>query len=270
MAEFYHRRLESGTAELPLPLKIAENDTVLSWWMALDMYRQIRDDLDAGRSSVFIVPVGPVYQYRHFITLVEQLPLDLSGLRLFFMDEYLDDADRLVPEDHPLSFRGFIRRELVDPLGGRFGFSVDAVRFPDASDPAAYDAELAGLGGPGVCYAGVGINGHLAFNEAPCTADAPSRLVDLTAETVTTNAHTALGGAYDALPRRAVTVGMKSILSAGRLSIWMNRPWQKAVVRKLLFGPVGPEFPASFARRHPAAQLAVTADVAEPPQFALR
>ena len=63
---------------------------------------------------------------------------------------------------------------------------------------------------------------------------------------------------------------MKSILASRRLSIWMNRPWQKAVVRKLLFGPVTPDFPASWAREHADATLTVTALVAEPPAFALR
>ena len=283
MKDFYTRKLDEQDASLPLPLRIAGSDTDLYWRLALDMYREISADRIAGRPTVFIVPVGPVYQYRRFVELLDDLPMDLSDLHLFFMDEYLMDDDaagpRAVPVDHPLSFEGFIRRELVDRLADqrgrttgncRHGFIPEQVHFPDPADPAAYDAAIDELGGPTVCYAGVGINGHLAFNEAPCDADSPSRIVDLTPETITTNSHTALGGAFEAVPRRAVTIGMKSILSARRLSIWMNRPWQKAVVRKLLFGEVGGHFPASFARQHGNADLNITTMVAETPQFALR
>ena len=284
MMDFYTRPLDEQDHSLPLPLRIADSDADLYWRMALDMYREIRADGLAGRATVFIVPVGPVYQYRRFVELLDAMPLDLSDLHLFFMDEYLEETEegapvRSVPTDHPLSFEGFIRRELVDRLAddpesarktGRHGFRPDQVHFPDPADPAAYDAAIDALGGPTVCYAGVGINGHLAFNEAPCADDSPSRIVELTPETITTNSHTALGGAYDAVPRRAVTVGMKSILAARRLSIWMNRPWQKVVVRKLLFGEVGARFPASFARNHGNADLNITALVAEAPQFALR
>lgn len=270
MDDFLTRALISGDTELPLPLRTAENDTVLYWWMALDMYREISADLAEGRETVFIVPVGPVYQYRYLIDLLTSLPLSLSGLQLFFMDEYLDENDGLLPVDQPLSFRGFINRELAPLIAGGFGFSGTQLHFPSAENPEAYDDSLEKLGGASVCYAGVGINGHLAFNEAPSGEDAPSRVVALTPETITTNAHTALGGAYERIPRRAVTVGMKSILAARRLSIWMNRPWQKTVVRKLLFGPIGPEFPASFARRHEAASLTITSEVAEVPQFGLR
>ena len=270
MNDFLERELSADDDSLPLPLSITESDVDLYWLMALDMYRERAADLRAGRRTVFIVPVGPVYQYRRFITLVDSLPLDLSGLHLFFMDEYLDAEDRAVGIDHPLSFRGFIRRELADPLSGRHEFNPAQVHFPDPANPEAYDAAIAALGGASVCYAGVGINGHLAFNEAPSGASSPSRIVSLTPETITTNSHTALGGAYERIPRRVVTVGMKSILASRRLTIWMNRPWQKTVVRKLLFGPITPEFPASFAREHGKAELTITATVAEAPRFGLR
>jgi glucosamine-6-phosphate deaminase len=269
--ELYECEIAEGDAGLPLPVRVVENDTELYWRMALEMHREITGDIKAGRPSVFIVPVGPVWQYRRFITLVQEIPLDLSGLRLFFMDEYLTGGISLIDKSHPLSFRGFIGEELrpLMNLPG-CGFRREFIFFPDPADPAAFDSAIKEAGGAGVCFAGVGINGHLAFNEAPCPPDAPSRIVELTPETVTTNSHTALGGAYERIPRRAVTVGMKSILSSRRLSIWMNRHWQRTVVRKLLFGPVSPEFPASFARLHGNASLTITSDVAQLPQFGLR
>ncbi|MDF1568740.1 MAG: hypothetical protein RQ801_03060 [Spirochaetaceae bacterium] len=271
MADTYSAPIVSGNSNLSMPVTIVENDTELYWRMALDLFREVVRGNREGRRTSIIVPVGPVWQYRRFIVLVEELGLDLSQLHLFFMDEYLADDGSLIDTAHPLSFRGFVEEELADLLSApTLGFTRNQIHFPDPADPGAYDEAIADMGGADVCYAGVGINGHLAFNEAPCGPDAPSRVLELTPETITTNSHTALGGAYERIPKKAVTVGMKSILSSRRLSLWMNRPWQQTVARKLLFGPVGPEFPASFARKHENASLTMTSNVAEVPKFSLR
>jgi glucosamine-6-phosphate deaminase len=125
----------------------------------------------------------------------------------------------------------------------------------------------------------VGINGHLAFNEPPEPEDGmsdeafrelSSRVLSLSRETITINSNTALRGAFDQIPQRAVTVGFKQIMASRRLRIYLNRPWQSAVIRKLLFAPQGAYFPATFARTHPDVRLTLTGLVAERPQFALK
>ena len=234
------------------------------------------DAASARRDCVFIVPVGPVFQYRRFVWLVKQRPIDLSRLHLFFMDEYLDEQGGLIPEDSPLSFRGFIQRELIEPMGSTGGFSGERVYFPDPQNPGDFDRRLAELGGADVCYAGVGINGHLAFNEPEGALSAEdflqlgTRVVPLSRETITINSNTALRGAFEQVPARAITVGFRQIMEARKLRIYLNRPWQGAVVRKLLFGDISPSFPASFARRHSDAALIMTPEVAERPSFALK
>ena len=63
---------------------------------------------------------------------------------------------------------------------------------------------------------------------------------------------------------------MKQILASRALRVYLNRPWQRAVVRKMLYGPVMPGFPASVVQRHPDAAVMMTSEVAERPAFALR
>jgi len=263
----------------PIPVEIVETDTDLYYHIALTLYFQIEKNNAAGRDSVFILPVGPVYQYRRFVWLCRQRPLDLSRVHCFFMDEYLDDQDKRIPPDHPLSFRGFIRRELIEPMPGQMKLKAEQVLFPDPDDPAAYDQRLARLGGAGICIAGVGINGHLAFNEAPEPGQQfskeefkalPTRVISLTRETITINSNTALRGAFERIPVRAVTVGFKQIFESERIVVYLNRPWQSAVVRKLLFGEITPRFPASLVRDHPDVCLVMTREVAGKPDFQLR
>lgn len=273
----YSRPLPGRGDASPLPLRIVETDIDLYWQIALELYLTIEGSTLRGDGCAMILPVGPVFQYRRFVELLERRPLDLSRVHLFFMDEYLTDPKTPIPESDPLSFRGFIRRELIEPLGSLLPASH--VVFPDPADPSAYDERLESLGGPELCVAGVGINGHVAFNEppqpeVPLAAEEFSRLgtrvVELSRETLTINSNTAMGGAFERIPRLAVTVGMKQILSASRIGIYLNRPWQRAVLRKLLFGDVTSTFPVSLLRGHSDVQIVATEDVAGEPRFGLR
>ena len=92
----------------------------------------------------------------------------------------------------------------------------------------------------------------------------PTRIVDLTPETRTVNALMEAGGAVDLVPRRAVTVGMAEILAARRVVVFMNRGWQKSVVRRFLFGEITAAFPVTLLRGHAALSLVVTAEVSAP------
>jgi glucosamine-6-phosphate deaminase len=275
--DFYQREISPGRT--PIPVEIVETDTDLYYHIALTLYFLIERNNAVGQDSVFILPVGPVYQYRRFLWLCRQRPLDLSRLHCFFMDEYLGQRGKRIPPDHPLSFRGFIRRELIEPMPREMKLRAEQVLFPDPEDPADYDRRLEQLGGAGLCIAGVGINGHLAFNEAPEAGERigkeefkalPTRVIALSRETITINSNTSLRGAFERIPGQAVTVGFKQIFDSQRIAVYLNRPWQSAVVRKLLFGEITPRFPASLLREHADARLVMTREVAEKPDFQLR
>jgi glucosamine-6-phosphate deaminase len=263
----------------PLPVEILETDIDLYYHIALTLYLEIESNNAAGKTSVFILPVGPVYQYRRFVWLCSLRPLDLSRVHCFFMDEYLDDSGKRISLDHPLSFRGFIKRELFDPMPEKMNLKAEQVLFPDPDGPADYDRRLEELGQADICFAGVGINGHLAFNEAPEPGqemdaegfrNLPTRILALSRETITINSYTALRGAFERIPLRAVTVGFKQIFASKRVRVYLNRPWQRAVVRKLLFGEKTARFPASLLRDHPDTRLVMTREVAERPEFQLK
>jgi glucosamine-6-phosphate deaminase len=94
-------------------------------------------------------------------------------------------------------------------------------------------------------------------------------MLSLTRETRTINSVT-VGGEIAVIPRRAVTVGMKECLGARRLRFYCNRPWQSAVVRRVLHGPITAACPASFLRTHEDASITVTDYVAAKPDIRLR
>ena len=97
----------------------------------------------------------------------------------------------------------------------------------------------------------------------------PTRVLDLARETRTINAVT-VGGEIGVVPRRCVTIGMKEILASRKLRFYCNRPWQSAVVRRALHGPVTPACPASYLRTHGDVALAVAEFVGTRPEIRLR
>jgi glucosamine-6-phosphate deaminase len=246
--------------------------------MARDMADFIRRAADQGRGATLIIPVGPVDQFPVLADLVNRERLSLQETVFINMDEYLTDDDRWLPVEHPLSFRGFMGRKFYDLLDADLPPPPEQRVFPDPADPDAIGRLIAERGGVDACFGGIGINGHMAFNEPPEPGETmdveefaalPTRVLSLSRETRTINANT-VGGSIDVVPRRCITVGMREILAARAVRFYCNRPWQSAVVRKVLHGPVSAECPASLLRTHADAELTITQQVAAKPEIALR
>ena len=194
------------------------------------------------------------------------------------MDEYLGADGGWIPLDHPLSFRAFMNRSFYDLLDPAQSPRTENRVFPDPKNPGVINTLINKRGGVDACFGGIGINGHMAFNEPPEPGERvsdrdfvqlPTRTLALSRETRTINSVT-VGGEIAIIPERAVTVGMKEILAARRLRFYCNRHWQSAVVRRVLHGPITPSCPASYIRNHPDACLTVAEYVAVPPQIGLR
>ncbi len=177
-----------------------------------------------------------------------------AGWSSFNLDEYVG----LGPRD-PASFAATMARQLVGPLG----LDPGRVRLPDgrAGDPEAeaqrYGAAVAAVGGIGLQLLGLGLNGHVGFNEPPAAAAVACRCVTLSGPTRRQNAG-AFGGDPGAVPQRAITLGMAEILAARRVLLVVTGGAKAAILRRALGEPPSPELPASWLQHHPA--LTVIAD----------
>jgi glucosamine-6-phosphate deaminase len=246
--------------------------------MAQAMLAVIARATDEGRQATLIVPVGPVDQFPLLANMINEQRRDCRDLMLINMDEYLTNDDRWIDVDHPLSFRGYINRKFYDLVDPDLAPRPENRLVPDPRDPGAIQGRIDQRGGVDACFGGIGINGHMAFNEPPEPgaslsveefAALPTRSLDLSRETRTINSVT-VGGEISIIPRRAVTVGMKEILASRSLRFYCNRPWQRAVVRRVLHGPISASCPASLLRTHPDAELTAAEYVAELPDIRLR
>ncbi|QGQ24055.1 glucosamine-6-phosphate isomerase [Gimesia benthica] len=246
--------------------------------MAHAMLNVIERAREAGRQPTLIVPVGPVDQYPVLAEMINQRQYSIQDVMLINMDEYLTDDDQWVDITHPLSFRGYMNRKFYDLVNPELAPLPENRICPDPNDVAAIQRVIDQRGGVDACFGGIGINGHMAFNEPPepgeeISAEAfaayPTRNLNLTRETRTINSVT-VGGEISIIPWRAVTVGMKEILAARELHFYCNRLWQSSVVRRVLHGPVTSACPASLLRTHSDVSLTVAEYVSELPDIRLR
>jgi glucosamine-6-phosphate deaminase len=262
------------------PVKVRVKGGMTS--IAQDLAEAVLDEIirgeATGRGATLILPVGPVDHFPILARLLNEEKVSCRNTVIINMDEYLNDQDQWIPFDHPLSFRGYMDRAFYSLLSPDLAPPLQNRIFPDPEKLDAIPALIKSRGGVDACFGGIGINGHLAFNEPPEPgqiisvdefAALPTRMLNLSRETRTINSVT-VGGEITLIPRRAITVGMKEILGSKRLRFYCNRPWQSAVIRRALHGPLTPACPASFFRTHPDATVTIADYVAAPPEIKLR
>ena len=205
--------------------------------------------------ATLLVATGntPMGMYQELARRRAEGMLDASRARVFQLDEYVG-----VPEDDVRSLYGWTRRSFVDPLGIPLAQVTRLVADGDDLEAScrAYDDQVAAAGGIDLAILGLGPNGHLGFNEPPCAADAPTRLIDLTPESVVSNA--VYWGGEEHVPRQALTAGMTVIMGARHIVLVVSGAHKREILARTMLGPVTPEVPSSFLQLAP--RVTIVAD----------
>ena len=226
--------------------------------MALAMLEEIIAHNEKGEKTVMIVPVGPTNQYPMLADMVNRLNVSLKNVHFFNMDEYMVSPTETVTHEDPLSFWGRMKREFYDRVRPDLVMPESQRHFPEPGKEAEYDKMIADLGGVDMCFGGLGINGHVAFNEPPEAddpktadefADLGTRVLPISRETKTINAYGYQRGDLQGMPQWCITVGMKQIVTAKKIYIALNRVWQNGPLKHALLDEQTAHVPASLLRR---------------------
>ena len=223
--EYYYYTREQLLRAPKLPVAVMEDNAAVFRTMAREMAEEIKRKNALGEKTVFICPVGPVGQYPFFVDMVNQENISLKDVWFLNMDEYLTDEKEWIDKSHSLSFRGFMDRTVYGKIKPELVMPESQRIFPDPRDPENMERTIRDLGGVDICFGGIGINGHVAFNEAQdeLTPEQfralPTRVLEISRETRTANAIGDLNGAVDDMPRWCVTIGMKEICEIGRAHV---------------------------------------------------
>jgi len=256
-------------------LQVVESLDELHAHFARSLVEEIAGNNGSGRPTVLILPVGPTGQYPLFADMVKRDGVSLQDCTFFFMDENADLDGIEVPADHPESFRGAMA-PVWEAIGRSLAPEPSRIVFPLSTNLHQLEERILAAGGIQTCYGGVGVHGHIAFNEPqPGVRHTGPRVVDLNAYTLTINAIRAgVGGDLENFPRRALTLGMAQCLGAARVRLYVRNDiqgiqWANTVLRLAVLGTPGWDYPVTYARAHPDWLVVTDRNTAAPPEHLL-
>ena len=255
--------------------KVTETLEELYEFLAEEMVKEFRKAAEGDRIVSFIMPVGPTQPYRIMAAKINDRNLSLKNVRFFFMDEYCDDNDQLSPETHPLSFRGQIGDLFFNHVRPDLLMPEDQIIFPRPEILGDLPKMIEDAGGIEVCYGGIGIHGHIAFNEpSPGVADTDPRILTINefTRTIDSTRHCGVGGNLENFPRRAITLGMKQCLGARKLLLMTRNEsteflWANTIIRIAALGQAGDDYPVTHLRHHPNYIIATDIRTATAPKY---
>lgn len=268
--------IEELTAASNGQLKLTETLDELYEYLAEEMVAEFRKAAKGDKIVNFIMPVGPTQPYRIMAEKINFESLSLKNVRFFFMDEYVDDEkDELIPETSPLSFRRQIKPLFFNRVRPELLMPPEQVIFPRPEILKELPAMIERTGGIEVCFGGIGIHGHVAFNEpGPGVAETDPRILEINefTRTIDSTRHKGVGGNLENFPRRAITLGMKQCLSAKRMLLMTRNEsteffWANTILRIAAAGQPGDDYPVTYCRKHPNCIIASDIGTAAAPKF---
>jgi len=222
--------------------------------------RRIAAALRRDPSLVLSLPTGrtPIEVYDGLSRLVADDRLDFSRAVTFNLDEFVG----LAPDD-PRSYRAFMARHLFDRVGlpRRRAHVLDGSARDLAAECARFERAIDAAGGIDLSLVGIGLNGHVGFNEPGPDLVAGTHRAKLSSLTRRANARP-FGGDPRRVPREALTMGMGTILRARRVVLLATGRSKARVVRRAVEGPVTTWLPASLLQLHADVEFVLDRDAA--------
>ncbi len=197
---------------------------------------------------VLSLPTGrtPLQLYHELVARAARGGADFSQATTFNLDEFLG-----IRPDDPGSFRTYMERHLfsrIDLDRARLNFLDGSARDPDA-ECARYERAIDAAGGIDVQVLGIGLNGHIGFNEPGDALEARTHRVTLRPESRRANA-SLFDDEVARVPREALSMGMATILHARAIVLLATGRAKAACVRQAVEGPLTTHVPASFLQLH--------------------
>ena len=186
----------------------------------------------------------PLGLYKRLIADYKENGTSYKYVRAINLDEY-----KGLPKGHPQSYAYFMRKNLFDHLdidinntyienGMAIDEQAECERYDEILNKYPRDIQLLGLGS----------NGHIAFNEPNTPFDSTTHVVTLAESTVKDNAR--LFEDISEVPRKAYTMGLKSIMQAKKIIVLANGLNKAKIVSRLMYDSPSEELPASILYDH--------------------
>lgn len=219
---------------------------------ARSLRRVIRDQGNAR-----IIAATGVSQFEFLDALTSEPEIDWGRVEVFHLDEYVG-----LPITHPASFRKYLFERLIHKTGITRYHLLDGDGDPERS--------IRQIGGKlqskpvDIAFAGIGENGHLAFNDPPADfkTEEPYLIVDLDDACRQQQVNEGWFAKLTDVPKRAISMSVREVLRAKEIIVVVPDTRKAHAVKCCLEGDVSPMVPASILRNHPNATIYLDTDSA--------
>jgi glucosamine-6-phosphate deaminase len=216
--------------------------------------RIVANDLRANPRLVLGMATGSTMEsvYQNLVRMHQQDGLNFSGCTTFNLDEYVG-----LPASDANSYRHYMDQHLFRHVN----IDLKQTHLPNgvAADLDAecrdYEALIQKSGGVDLQLLGIGKAGHIGFNEPLSALRSRTRVKALTPTTVKQNAPFFDG--EDKMPRRAITMGVGTILEARRCILLATGEGKAAIIAQAVEGPITSMVTASALQLHPRCTIVV-------------
>ena len=201
-------------------------------------------------SNARIVAATGASQIDFLDALTSTAGIDWLRVEMFHLDEYVG-----LPITHPASFRRYLRERLIDRTGISRFHLLDGDRDPERAAERAGNALAAGA--IDVAFAGIGENGHLAFNDPPAdfTTEQPYLIVTLDEACRRQQVGEGWFASMEEVPAQAISMSVRQILKSREIIAVVPDARKADAVKACVEGPVSPLAPASILQTHPNTTL---------------
>lgn len=213
--------------------------------------QHIRDAI-AERGVANVIVATGASQFETLAALIREPAMLWHKVNFFHLDEYIG-----IPIDHPASFRKYLWERLHSqlPTPPRSFCYLDGEEDPVAECQRAGD--LIKQHPIDVCFAGIGENGHLAFNDPPADfeVEAPYLIVHLDEACRKQQMGEGWFSTVADVPEQAISMSIKQIMASAHIILSVPDRRKADAVQKCVNGPVTPDAPASIVQQHPSCHL---------------
>ncbi len=189
---------------------------------------------------------SPLGTYKQLIEWYEKGDIDFSKVTSVNLDEYVD-----LDGTNDQSYRYFMNKNFFEHINIDINntFVPNGCAVDLAGEGKRYDEHIAELGGIDLQLLGIGLDGHIGFNEPDKYFVKTTHVVDLHESTIKANSR--FFANIDEVPKRAITMGMVSIMQAKKILLIASGKEKRDILEKAFYGPITPEIPASILQLHP-------------------
>jgi len=201
----------------------------------------------------------PEQTYAELARLRREEDLSFARVTSFNLDEYWG-----LEGDHPQSYRTFMDRHLFSKIDIR-PWNTHVLNGRAANphlECQAFETKILSVGGVDLWLLGIGVNGHIAFNEPGSPVDSRTRLVSLSQSTIEANSDGRFFKDSREVPRCALSAGIGTVREARRLVLLATGPKKAGAVAAAVEGPFTPECPTSLLQDHPDCTFIVDREAA--------